>query len=102
MPKQERQEHLKSQYHFDCSCIACEENWPLYLQLSQVAFEVCIAKDQLQRLRQGEPETARVVIDGMTSIVQQLDTMIPCKNLSDAQEILKQCFAIFGNKRTTF
>ena len=31
--KQDRQQHIKEQYCFDCSCIACVNNWPLYQDL---------------------------------------------------------------------
>lgn len=29
-PKNERQDILKKQYWFNCNCIACEEDWPLF------------------------------------------------------------------------
>lgn len=32
-PRNERLETLKRQYWFDCDCIACEQNWPLFEEM---------------------------------------------------------------------
>ncbi len=34
-PKAERQAHLKSRYWFECNCIACHGDWPLFENLSR-------------------------------------------------------------------
>lgn len=33
--KQERQEKLKSQYWFDCTCLACIENYPTFSEMDK-------------------------------------------------------------------
>jgi len=33
LSKAERQQKLLKQYHFNCDCIPCRENWPLYYGL---------------------------------------------------------------------
>ncbi|KAI5633459.1 SET domain-containing protein [Phthorimaea operculella] len=35
VPKQKRQESLKEQYWFDCKCVPCEQNWPLYEEMTE-------------------------------------------------------------------
>lgn len=35
VPKQKRQEQLKDQYWFDCTCLACEQNWPTYEEMTE-------------------------------------------------------------------
>lgn len=33
LPKSERQSHLLKQYHFDCMCVPCMENWPTFKEM---------------------------------------------------------------------
>ncbi|CAK1548167.1 unnamed protein product [Leptosia nina] len=34
-PKEKRQTTLKDQYWFDCACVPCQQNWPLYGQMNE-------------------------------------------------------------------
>ena len=36
-PKAERQDHLKANYFFKCSCVACQEDWPTYISVAAIA-----------------------------------------------------------------
>lgn len=33
-PRDERQKKLKESYWFDCSCDACEQNWPIFSEMN--------------------------------------------------------------------
>ncbi|XP_068628489.1 SET and MYND domain-containing protein 4-like [Battus philenor] len=35
VPKEKRQAILKEQYWFDCSCVPCQDNWPLYEEMTE-------------------------------------------------------------------
>ncbi|KAG7303944.1 hypothetical protein JYU34_010858 [Plutella xylostella] len=35
VPKDKRQARLKEQYWFDCSCVPCQQNWPLYEDMNE-------------------------------------------------------------------
>ncbi|XP_038209258.1 SET and MYND domain-containing protein 4 [Zerene cesonia] len=35
MPKDKRQAQLKDQYWFDCKCLPCEQDWPLYEKMTE-------------------------------------------------------------------
>ncbi|CAB3257269.1 unnamed protein product [Arctia plantaginis] len=35
VPKEKRQVDLKDQYWFDCKCVPCEQNWPLYEEMTE-------------------------------------------------------------------
>lgn len=102
MCKEERQDHLKSQYLFQCACKACEEDWPLYHHLKSLDYDLELDEDDLMALREGSVETARKIVHSLIKKLEELDHTIPSRNLADAQEVVKQCFALFGNKRTMF
>ena len=48
MLKSERKEKLQRQYYFNCNCVPCKENWPMYNELQ--SFEVNDKFDQ-QRIK---------------------------------------------------
>lgn len=102
MCKEERQEHLKRQYLFQCVCEACEKDWPLYHDLKILDCSLELEDEDLKALKEGSLETARAIVGDFIKELEELDNSIPSKNLADAQEIVKQCFSIFGNKRTAF
>ena len=37
--RSDRRERLKKQYWFDCSCAACEDDWPLLHEMEQAEFK---------------------------------------------------------------
>lgn len=99
MEKRDRLAQLKSQYLFDCSCIACSDNWPLYDPNSSEISEVDIANDVTTSLLGGCRETALKELPNFLKLSAQLDMGKPTKTALEIQEYLKQCFSILGNKR---
>ncbi|XP_019874843.2 SET and MYND domain-containing protein 4 [Aethina tumida] len=101
MTKPERLQHLKNQYFFDCNCLACEENWPLYQDLSLVKEGVYIPSTDLEDLQFGNRVTAKKVIKAHLSKLEEVEKFKPSKNLAELQEVIKQCYALMANVRGT-
>ena len=43
-PQVERQRDLKVQYFFDCDCLACRDDWPVYRNLNPDPSIICPGK----------------------------------------------------------
>ncbi|KAB0792976.1 hypothetical protein PPYR_12596 [Photinus pyralis] len=102
MQREERRRRLTNQYFFHCECETCENNWPLYQELPIRGTKISITVEQIKALADGSIEVANSVMDYLKKTAETLEGTRPCKELADVQEILKQCYAIFGNRRQTF
>ncbi|KAK4873924.1 hypothetical protein RN001_013284 [Aquatica leii] len=102
MKKEQRREHLHKQYFFECRCEACVENWPLYIELPKRHFDIKVSEEEIESLRNGSTRLAKDIAMNLQNLAEGLEKLRPCKELADVQEILKQCYALCGNKRITF
>ncbi|KAF5296486.1 hypothetical protein FQR65_LT01475 [Abscondita terminalis] len=102
MEKQQRKQHLQKQYFFECVCEACTKNWPLYIELPKIHFDIKVSDDEIESLRNGTTALAEGIAMNLQNIAESLERLRPCKELADVQEILKQCYAVCGNKRIVF
>lgn len=73
-PRSERQQILKTQYWFDCHCIACENNWPLFAEM-----------EGSQDLR-FKCETCKNVVIVSAST---MDFMIDCDSCNSSMNVFK-------------
>lgn len=105
LDREGRQSNLKFQYKFNCVCEACMDDWGLHAQLKQATFvpgeillkkDLCLANEVIQLLMKGDKETAVVFYQPLCDLIQFYDAYAPCKELSECQEALKQCLAIFN------
>ncbi|GJQ85477.1 hypothetical protein Trydic_g23900 [Trypoxylus dichotomus] len=111
MKKADRRRQLERQYFFICKCAACEDNWPLYVDLprptnndEERTFDV---PDLAPLLRSDRKEV-------LALLTRLLDRNIeidrdrtncgrrPRKSLADFQETIKHCYALLGNRRPAF
>lgn len=101
MKRTDRQKQLQSQYYFDCVCPACENDWGLYDVLPN-GDAVEVDEELISQLSSGEVEVAESVLRDFVGKLGDLQKPQPCKNFCQLQEIIKQCFAVLGNKRRIF
>lgn len=102
MPRTDRMQHLKDQYFFDCQCEACTYNWKLYHHLNKIDLDIGIDEEEITNLRHGNVQVAKQCLKKLPTLANTLEKSKPCKELADVQEILKQCYAVLGNKRAAF
>ncbi|CAF3534994.1 unnamed protein product [Adineta steineri] len=106
MDKDERQKKLNEQYHFQCQCQPCIEQWPHYDQLPEGTDDKNINSElfdeAFQRLIQGDNplkddlnifEEFLALCDGQF----QEDKKLKGKVYNNAQEAYKQCLNFFSH-----
>lgn len=91
-----RQNSLKNQYMFSCSCEACVKFYPLYSDLPLVTgdFSMYLGSD-VEELTQYNYKTARNQINNYCKKLAKLDEKYPCHEISSLQECLLRCSFIF-------
>jgi hypothetical protein len=98
-----RQKSLKNQYMFDCTCAACEHNYPSFFDLksgtNSFKIEASIS-DDIAQLSALSLDTAKTRFDDYCKMLAKVDKFYPCKETSSLQECILQCFFIF--KMTPF
>lgn len=104
MVKDERQKKLNEQYHFQCQCQPCLEQWPNYDQLPEGTGEKKVTSsnfdEAFQRLIQGE-EPSIDDLHTYETFLSQCDEQlsgtktIKGKIYNNAQEAYKQCLNFF-------
>jgi hypothetical protein len=92
----ERQNALKSQYVFECKCLACVDNYPLYPKLKSATndFYQKIGMD-FEKLLALDYEVASTRFKDYCKMIDKLDRFYPCYEVSSLQEILLRCSSIF-------
>ena len=104
MEKSERQKKLDEQYHFQCQCQPCVEQWPNYDQLPEGTGGKAIPSKEFdeafRRLIEGE-SPSRNDLDVLEDYIGQCDEQwqenkkVKGKVYNNAQEAYKQCLNFF-------
>jgi hypothetical protein len=104
MDKNERQKKLNEQYHFQCQCQPCLEQWPNYDQLPEGIGEKTITSEEydeaFKRLIEGEKPLKNDLNTFEEFLGQCDEQMKENKNIkgkvyNNAQEAYKQCLNFF-------
>jgi hypothetical protein len=104
MDKNERQKKLNEQYHFQCQCQPCLEQWPNYNQLPEGTGDKNIISKQydeaFKRLIEGE-KPSKNDLNIFEEFINQCDEQMKenknykGKIYNNAQEAYKQCLNFF-------
>ncbi|XP_054001166.1 SET and MYND domain-containing protein 4-like [Hylaeus anthracinus] len=113
VPKAVRQKYLLEKYYFQCNCLPCQENWPLFNDLKscvnldlkkEILYE---ANQVLKKFRTYRDDASKGnILDG-SSIANDIIKMInilyyqtpkPCLEVSKMIEALKCVFYLTGNR----
>lgn len=91
---QTRQNQLRTQYMFECSCDACVNKYPLFPYLPfrdpSQSFEVDVHK-----LKEIDVDHAKMFFKQICNYLIRNDNLYPCYEISAMQECLLRCFTIF-------
>ncbi|XP_066153296.1 SET and MYND domain-containing protein 4-like [Euwallacea fornicatus] len=99
--KSERKDKLRKQYLFDCACIACVNNYPLYQNLEKLYnAEYGLTWRELEMMQSGGLVSAKKVLKEMVRKINMVCEFKPNKTLGELQEVLKQCLFIFETIKT--
>lgn len=92
----DRQNSLKNQYMFNCSCEACVGNYPLFHALNNITldFDEFLGND-VEELTQLCYKTAKKRFKEYCMFLSKFDSNYPCKEISSLQECLLRCSFIF-------
>lgn len=105
-----RRSELQHQYKFACKCEACLHSWPLYIKLENAVlnkndskkYNDIMSAELIEKLESGDKEVSYSVIDKFYKNAAILEKHAPCKQLSDVQETIKQCWAVYGNIQSLY
>lgn len=97
-PKDERRAELRDQYYFECQCLACLENFPIYYQLPILKEYPgsIISQKAYMRLRNQSKDFAHKMLNLYLTQLGSIYKLCPYPNKQacDLQEAVKHCLAI--------
>ncbi|KOC68328.1 SET and MYND domain-containing protein 4 [Habropoda laboriosa] len=111
-PKVARQKELLKQYYFECNCIACQENWPVYLNLKSYK-DIVKEEEHRHKIHQALRKFTKyfnILTEGNILdryIGQDLLRMIkvlyelvpsPCVEMCNVVECVKRFYDLHGNR----
>ncbi|XP_060523174.1 SET and MYND domain-containing protein 4-like [Cylas formicarius] len=102
MKRSDRQSQLRSQYFFDCRCVACEQDFPLYEYLPVLRGSVQLSQSDMKKLHKCDTREARRILNETLPKIKTLGAEKPNKNLAELQEVVKRCYSIFTTIKRPF
>lgn len=90
---QMRRKNLRTQYNFDCRCVACLEDYPPFINLTKAGIPDIVSPIDLQTLNAYTLDCEDLYYK-YCEFLRKYDSHYPCVQLSAAQECLKMCFEL--------
>ncbi|KAG7203068.1 hypothetical protein KM043_010191 [Ampulex compressa] len=108
-----RQQRLLKQYCFNCACVPCRQDWPLFYQLG--SYESLVTDFQVKRkirtalkkfpayvtlAEKDDMENQETVIKDLLPMIQILydNVPLPCEEMAHVVETLIRVYAFSGNR----
>ncbi|XP_076655257.1 protein-lysine N-methyltransferase SMYD4 [Halictus rubicundus] len=111
-PKADRQKHLQ-QYLFNCHCLTCQEDWPLYYGLQSYKTLVTVSENvkKIDKALQNLTKYIDIVYEGnmadnphvLFDLLQMMKLLyytvpMPCMEMNGVEETVKRIYDLQGNK----
>lgn len=98
-PRTERKQELKRRFLFDCTCIACEKNYPQDVQLSVknlncYELRVLMESHQISTCKVNDPKALQKVVKKCYKFTKKHDRSFPCLELYLVQYFQHKCSAL--------
>ncbi|CAL7933351.1 unnamed protein product [Xylocopa violacea] len=111
-PRNERQKRLLKQYYFECNCLPCQEDWPLYYNLKSFTSLVKKKEDEIKIIHALQKMNKYVdiategnildenIVDGLLKMIEVLYDLVPmpCEEMNDVVETLRRVYDLSGNR----
>lgn len=91
-----RRKNLKAQYMFDCQCVACEKDYPPFVNLALAPAIPEIVKDKDLRALSSFNLNCEHLYLKYCAFLTKYDEHYPCQQLTAAQECMKMCYNIMN------
>lgn len=93
-----RQKQLLLQYKFQCKCLPCQQNYPLFDDLKTANIPTLLQKSDIEKIAQLNKTFARENFSRFCTYLNQYGEHYPCKQISSVEECLKMCLHLLvGN-----
>ena len=93
-----RQKNLQLQYKFDCQCLPCQKNYPLFVDLPTAAIPTLITQKDIDQIMNLNKKYAAENFGRLCKYLTDYGDHYPCNQISSVEESLKMCLHLLvGN-----
>lgn len=90
---------LRENFHFDCQCEVCQNDWSLDSDLPRIGYDIGIPPiSTIKILRDGDITAAKHAVAIMKKHAKVLEPHRPCYEFAQVQNVMTKCFSLLGNR----